>query len=253
MGKEARNKARELRAAQVAAERRRRRQLRLFGWIGGLVIAGLLAGITVVVINAVSEDDDGRANGELVVPANADDSGAILVGQADAPVTVAIYQDYICPGCGAFEKANGHELERLVNAGKIKMELHPLAFLDEYSQGTRYSSRTANALATVADRAPESVLAFNRGLYAEQPPENSRGLSDDKIAEIATKAGVPQEVVDTFKDDIFAQWVADGTEAAFDSGIEGTPIIKINGKRYSGDLLNTDSLVQTIAAAGGTD
>lgn len=251
MGKEARNKARELRAAQVAAEQRRRKQMRLFGWIGGLVIVGLLAGIIYVVADAMSDDDGGRPTGELVVPANADANGAIVVGQESAPVTVDVYQDFICPGCGAFEKANGSELERLANERKIKLALHPLGFLDEYSQGTRYSSRAANAFATVADRSPESLLAFNRALYAEQPAENTKGLNDDKIAEIAVKAGVPQDVADLFKDRIFESWVADSTEKAFKAGIKGTPTVKINGKNYEGDLVAPGALTQAIAAAGG--
>lgn len=251
MGKEARLKARELRAAQVAAERSRRKRLRIIGAIGGLVIVGLLAGILVVVINAVSKDDD-SASGELVTPANVTASGAIPVGQATAPVTVEIYQDYICPACGKFEAVNSAELERLVQAGTVKLELHPLAFLDETSSGTKYSTRAANAIATVADRAPDKVSAFNKALYDEQPAEGSRGLTDDKIAELAVKAGVPQEVADAFKDRTFERWVAETTDAAFKSGIEGTPTVKINGKKFEGDVYTPGPLTEAIEAAGGT-
>ncbi len=253
MGKEARNKARELRAAQVVEEQRRRRRNRLISWIGGLVILGLIAGIVVVVINAATKDDGSSASGKLVTPANLSASGAIPVGQADAAVTVEIYQDYICPACGQFEKANGSELQRMVQDGTIKLDLRPIAFLDDSSSGTHYSTRAANAVATVADKAPDSVFAFNQALYHEQPAEGSKGLSDDKIADIAKQAGVPQAVVDTFKDRTFEKWVSDRTDEAFKTAkISGTPTIKINGKLFDGDAYTQGPLTQAIQAAGGT-
>lgn len=76
------------------------------------------------------------------------------MGKADAPVTVEIYFDYMCPACGAFEAANGDELDRLLEAGVVRVELRPLSFLDDQSNGTAYSTRAANAIATVADAAP---------------------------------------------------------------------------------------------------
>ena len=84
---------------------------------------------------------------------------------------------------------------------------------------------------TTFDAAPDSAWAFHQALYANQPEENSDGLSDDKIAEIATGAGVPADVVDTFTKGTFTPWVAQTTEEAFKT-IDGTPTVLINGEVF---------------------
>lgn len=252
MSKEARIKARELRQAQAAAARRRRN---LTWLVGGVVIVGLLAAIVAVVVNSVSKSDSSSnsASGQLVTPANLTDAGAIPVGPAAAPVTLEIYLDYMCPACGRFEHANSGEIDRLVKAGTVKVQLRPISFLDRTSKGSKYSTRAANAMATVADRAPGSVWAFNTELFNNQPEEGTRGLSDDQIAELAVKAGVTKDVADAFTKRTFERWVADSTDAAFKSGVQGTPTIKINGTVFQGDVYSTGPLTQAIeAAAGGT-
>lgn len=253
MSKPARTRTREQRRAQELAAQRQRDRLRLLGGIGAVVIVGLLAAIVAVVVNAVSKSDssDAAAGKQVVVPANLTDTGAIPVGQADAPVTLEIYLDYMCPACGMFEKANSGEIDRLVKAGTVKVALRPISFLDRTSQGTKYSTRTANAMATVADRVPASVWAFNTALYEHQPQEGTSGLSDDQIADLALKAEVPQDVVDAFRQRIFEPWVAQSTDAAFASGVQGTPTVKINGTVFKGDAYSVGPLTQAIEAAAG--
>jgi protein-disulfide isomerase len=155
----------------------------------------------------------------------------------------------MCPFCGRFERANSGELERLVTDGTISMQLYPLAFLDKASSGTRYSSRAANAIATVADRAPARVLAFHNALFSRQPAEGGPGLTDDEIADLAGGAGVPPEVVSSFRERIFEPWIAKVTDTAFKSGITGTPTVKIDGTVFDGDLYTAGPLTQAIAAA----
>jgi protein-disulfide isomerase len=104
-------------------------------------------------------------------------------------------------------------------------------------------------MATVADRAPDKVWAFNDVLYASQPQEGTRGLNDQQIADLATQAGVGQDAVDAFDDRVFEPWVAKVTQAAFDSGVEGTPTVKINGTVFEGDVYRAGPLTQAIEAA----
>jgi len=109
-------------------------------------------------------------------------------------------------------------------------------FLDEQSSGTEYSTRSANAFAGVADAAPDRVWDFHTALYEQQPAEGSQGLSDEQIAKIAADAGVPADVVDGFTDDTFRPWVASVTREAFDSGVQGTPTVKIDGEVFEGNV-----------------
>jgi protein-disulfide isomerase len=255
MSKQARTEPRRARAAEQAAAERQRRLNRRLASVGGIVIVGLLVAIVAVVVRSVGNAGSSAATptASVVAPANATTSGAIRIGQAAAPVRVEIYLDYMCPYCGEFERANSAEIRRLVQAGTARLELHPLSFLDQQSGGTRFSTRAANAMATVADRSPDFVLAFNEALFTEQPEEGSNGLSDEQIAALAGKAGVPQDVIGAFTSRTFEPWVAASTNAAFRAGITGTPTVKINGAVYKGDLYTVGPLSQAIekASSGG--
>ena len=249
MGKQQRATSRETRKAQAAIAAQRGRRINWVLTVGGMIIAGLVAAIGLVAFNAANNDEPTAGGGKLVTPANLTAAGTIPVGAPAAPVTVEIVLDYMCPACGRFEQANGGELDRLIQAGTAKVELRPISFLDRTSQGARYSTRAANAMATVADRAPEKVWAFNDALYDNQPEEGTRGLSDQRIADLATQAGVGRDVVDAFGERLFEPWVAKVTEAAFDSGVKGTPRVSINGTVFAGDVYRAGPLTQAVAAA----
>jgi protein-disulfide isomerase len=250
MSKAARNKAREAYHAQVAAEASRRKRMRLVGGIGIGVVVALVIAIIVVVVNSAKGDTPSA--GPVVRPANLTSQGAIVVGKADAPVTVEIYLDYMCPACEQFERVNAGDIEKLVADGKIKLNLYPIQVNDRASQGTKYPTRAAGAVYTVADKAPDSVWAFNQALYAKQPAENTPGLSDAEIAQLAVGAGVPQAVVDTFKNKTFEPWVGKATEDSVTAGVEHTPTVKINGKEADNNQLFTaGGLIAAVNAAAG--
>lgn len=252
MSDQRRARIEELRNAQQEAARKQQTRQRLAMILGGVVILGLLAAIVFFVARAVSSDDEATtaSDGEYVQPANTTDEGAILVGEESAPVTVTIFYDYMCPACGAFEAANEADLTRLVEEGQALVELRPISFLDRTSQGTMYSTRTANAIATVADEVPEAVWEFHGALYANQPEEGTEGLSDEEIADLALEAGVPESVVDRFEDRTFDPWVVKVTEGAFADGVEGTPTVRIDGEDFEGDVYTQGTLAQAVEAAG---
>jgi protein-disulfide isomerase len=251
VGAQARERSRAARFAQAEAERRVRKRNRLLASGGGLVILGLVIAIVISLLNVAgkSSSEAAPSQQDLVVPAAATANGAISIGKATAPVKVEVYLDYMCPFCGRFERANGGELDRLVTEGTVQLQIYPLSFLDRMSSGTKYSTRAANAVATVADRAPERVLTMSHSLYARQPAEGSAGLSDDEIAAIAAESGVPQETISLFHERRFEPWVAKFTDTAFQNGISGTPTVKINGVVYTGDLYTVGPLTEAVMAA----
>jgi protein-disulfide isomerase len=228
--------------------------MRLIAAGGGVVILALVVAIVVSVMSAARSTvapTSTAPSDRLVAPANATPGGAIAIGEATAPVRLELYLDYMCPYCGRFERANSAEIERLVAAATVRLELYPLSFLDRFSAGTRYSTRAANAVVTVADREPLALLAFNRALFDAQPEEGTPGLSDDEIAARAQAAGVPQGVVDAFDERMFEPWLTASTAAVFQTGITGTPTVKINGVVFTGDLFTVGPLTEAIEAAAG--
>jgi protein-disulfide isomerase len=248
-GREKSRAMREARAGELAREQRRHRTFRL---IGAVVIIGLLVAIAVAVARSITSDDGPRATGSVVTPANIRDS-AFAVGEADAPVTLELYYDYMCPACGAFEHTNSGDLTRLIEDGVLRVRLHVMSFLDPMSQGTEYSSRAANAYATVVDRAPDRVWDFHTALYQHQPAEGTVGLSDNELAAIATEVGVPAGVAETFTDGVHRGWIVRSTQAANDSGVSHTPTLLLNGEEFTDDWSTPGALADAVeqAAADG--
>jgi protein-disulfide isomerase len=192
----------------------------------------------------------------LTVPTVADASGGILVnvdgtvGGTPPPgaVRVDVYLDLLCPICRQFEAINRDTLATMRADGTVAVYYHPVSILNRYSRGTEYPTRAASALTTVAEYDPAHFEAFFAALFDNQPEENSEGLSDVEIAQIAKGVGVPLEVTATFAQGQFEQWVTDATDAAIEGGLQWTPTIRaeqaveIDGGIWS----NTDNLATVL-------
>jgi len=243
---EARAAAERLRAEQARAARRSRTIA-----IAVLAACVVLFGVVVAVILTSGDGDGDTATApslaEVDAPGGATAAGAIPVGpdgvagttdgaDPDA-VVVSVYADYMCPFCGLFEETNGDALDEMREAGEVVVEYHPVSILDRLSSGTEYSTRAATAAALVADRSQAAFVAFNDALYAAQPEENSEGLTDAQIADIAAGAGADDPVVEAIADgsyltgpDSFSPWVAALTEqAGQDLDQLATPAILLDG------------------------
>lgn len=267
---EARNQAIRLKAAQQQVARRQRTLAIALLSVGvvvlGSVVAFILSNQPPPAAQDLSSVDDPLTS--VSAPATANEAGGIPVGQdgvagaetGPQDVVVAVYADYMCPICGAFEETNGQVLAELRQTGEIVVEYRPVAILDRFSQGTQYSTRAAAAAALVADRAPEAFITFNDLLFANQPEEGTAGLSDERIAELATQAGVPGDLASSIVEgghmsgaESFAPWVAAATEqASRDFAPQfGTPTILINGEKFEGDWRVEGALTAAVEEARG--
>ena len=204
------------------AKERKVRNIVTFSILG----VALLAIVGVIVAVVVSAGRTPVASGGGAVTGNY----SVLAGQADAPVKVTIYQDFMCPFCGYFERANRDDLEALVDDGTIQIEFHVVNWQDRQSQGTNFSSRSGNAFVAVAKAQPDKVMAFNATLFDNQPEEGTPGLSDAVIAQLARDVGVSNDVVATFARMSNQSFIDNAASVAANSGITGTPTILIDGK-----------------------
>ncbi|MBD9698129.1 thioredoxin domain-containing protein [Flavimobilis sp. GY10621] len=258
----ARNLAATMRAEQAAREKRVKIiTISAFG----VAVAALVAAIIWAVI--ASRPAELPEPAPLATPSVAAESGGISLGKdgvagtanEGAPV-VDVYLDYMCPWCGVFEETNSALLTELREAGDITLVVHPVTILDRLSSGTAFSTRSAAAAVYVAEKAPEHFDAFNTAMFAKQPEENSKGLTDREIADIAKSVGVPADVVDgianldSYKQ--FARWVGSQTEKASadtklhtQDGIFSTPTIVVGGTKFEGDWRNEQQFRAAIDAA----
>ena len=223
----ARRRIAEKRAAEERArgqERRRRRAV-----VGGVVAAVVVMVAVVVVI--VVQSARTSTSPDAAVPANTVDGGtAFAVGPADAPVTVDVYEDFLCPACRQFEATAGATLAELTADGTAQVRYHPIAILDRASTDA-YSTRALNAAAAVADAAgTEAFLDFHDALFAEQPAEGGPGLTDARLVELAAEAGATgPDVEEAITGLVYEDWTREVTDAASRAGVSGTPTVLIDG------------------------
>jgi protein-disulfide isomerase len=255
----AREKARQLREQQ--RKRERRNKLLLGGGIG-LASLAIIAVIGFIIFTSIRPAGPGPANmasdgikiGQsfeavptAALPADEDP----VPSAANEPnvVDIQIYVDYMCPICGLFEEVNKEQIESWVSEGSATIEYHPISILNPQSQGTRYSTRSANAAACVANYSPNAFFEFNNLLFENQPQEQTPGLDDATLIELANEAGVTaaSNVETCINEGRFNNWVADATSRALtgpipNSDVEkvtGTPTVIVNGVQYNSSTFAT--------------
>lgn len=233
-------KAAALRAQVEAAERRRKVAIVLSSVAAVLVV---VAGIGLAFQNA-------RSTVTVSTTPSALSNGALLVGEADAPVTVKIYEDFYCPVCGQFETAYGDVLESYVESGDVKVEYHMISILDSYDPtDSDYSTRAAAAAAAVYNADPTKFEAFRELLFENQPEEGVEVLSDAQLLKYAVQAGVTEaDVKAAITGQTYADWVTALTDQASQDGVTGTPTVLVNGEDI-GDWTSSDTLSPMVEAA----
>ena len=255
--------------AQAEQEAKDRRTQTIIGVIVVAVIVVLAAVIGVTVWRSTHPKQDASKLQEAwskveqasPKPANTTEKGGFLLSKnginkpvEDAP-TVAVYMDFMCPGCGAMERQMGSTYGKLIQAGQINLEVHLMAFMDQYSTD-EYSPRAANAAIEIAEAEPEHLQQFVTLMYAEdfQPDEtNYEPVSNEQIKQRAIKAGVSEEVATKATDDdhTYGDWlkaISDYTPLREDlwntsgqlKGQMSTPTITINGHFWDRNYIPND-------------
>lgn len=276
----AERQAAEAAAARAQAEEaaRERRQQTILGATVVAVIVVIVAVVAGVIWWRTRPVDTAALRSEVdkvqVKPASATDDYGFLISKdgINKPVegvpTVEFYMDFMCPGCGNMERATGETTTKLVAAGQINLEVHPLSFMDQYSTDN-YSTRAAGAVLNVAEQDPDHLLAFISNLYAEdfQPQEGSnyKPTSDEQIQQQAVKAGVSEDLAKTISDGKYHDWLAAETQVTINrddlknvsgslKGKVSTPIVTINGTFWDWNSIdNSTTLAQGLLKAIGLD
>jgi len=233
------------RAAAIRAEHERKERRSR-----ALVVAASVIGVLIVVIAiAVGLQQGGNGEGQTSTPPdNAVDDYALAIGDNDAPVTVTVYEDMMCPYCGLFEEVSSERLKEYAESGDVEVRYHVVSFLDRASED-RYSTRAANALAVVLDTAgAEVAVDFHDALFANQPEEGGAGLSDEQMIDMAVEAGADEDAITGPIADLkFEPWVEDATEAWSNAGFTGTPTVTVNDEKV--DFTSAEDLLVNTETA----
>ena len=254
MSKSGRTAARErIRLERERAARRQRRNRAL------LIVGGALAVIVIAVVVLVVARP-GQSKPATVHSASYTGPFAPVTLNSDHSVTAArpgvatpvldIYEDFQCPVCNDFEKANGGVVQKLAAEGKVRVIYHPFTiFLGEQPQQDNSVRAWAAARCVPASR----WLLYHNLLYANQQPETTPGAFPvSQLLALGQKAGLTSP---SFRSCVSSQRYAPEavplSEQIIKSGITGTPTVRLNGHVVSVSVLVTPGtgLQQMILAA----
>lgn len=114
--------------------------------------------------------------------------GVVVAGEDDAKLTVDIYEDFLCPACGSFERRDGGAIDNALTAGDVKVRYHVVNILDNLSNPPGYSTDAGNAALCAADAG--KFPGYHASLYANQPREGGRGFTDDQLVKLGRDLGI---------------------------------------------------------------
>jgi protein-disulfide isomerase len=149
------------------------------------------------------------------------------LGEAEAPVTVEIWEDFQCPYCQLFSlQVKPRIVDTYVRTGQARLVFRDLAFLGEESRW----AAVAASLAADQDR----FWPFHDYLFANLQGENVGSYSLDRMLEIAEIVGLD---MDEFVAGLevaaarqrFAELESRAREDAEALGIRATPTVVVNG------------------------
>ncbi|MFF4170332.1 DsbA family protein [Streptomyces sp. NPDC001744] len=232
----ARERLREERERQAKKDRMRRQLVVACSAVAVLAVAGGI-GYAVVQANKPSHWETAAEAKNVTAPKNT--SGAngttVVIGSPSAAKTLELYEDSRCPVCATFEQSVGSTIEKDVQAGKYKIRYVGATFIDNAAPGEG-SKNALSALGAALDVSPEAFLKYKAALYSAKfhPEEN-----EDKFAEDSYLLEVADSVPALKNNAAFKKHVEDGTFDAWamkmsktfdDSGVTGTPSLRMDGK-----------------------
>lgn len=213
-------------AAQLAAQKKQQRKRTTIA-IGGVVLAMALIIGGGVWLGQRGDDGDVSA---AATGAGASSYG-VTIGKPSAPHKVVIYEDFLCPYCGQFEKTSHEKLAELATQGKVYVDYRPFVLLDRLGP---YSELAANAFAVVQKESGDVVAKkFHDLLYANQPSEEGPFPEASELVKLAVQAGAKESAVSKgITGNSEKSWTEAATKEATAAGVTGTPTVTLDGASY---------------------
>jgi protein-disulfide isomerase len=213
----------------------------------GIVVALVLAAVfvgTYVLLNQPAK----TAPAAATYPVSAD-GVVVTAGRAEAPVTIDVYEDYLCPFCERLETRSAESLTKALTDGQIKVNYHALNILENRSDPPGYSTLAANAALCAV---PAGIWpAYHAKLFAEQPAEGGAGLTAAELTSLGTDLGAGPDFGTCVAANSNAAAITAASEAAVANpalqteGRFGTPTVAVGGKKI--DVSDSDWLEGVLA------
>ncbi len=229
-------------AARPAGPARRDRRV----LVGVAVLAAIVAVFAIVYV--ALDRQSGTPVPAAAYPV-AVDGVVVAAGQATAPVTLDVYEDYLCPYCERLQNRSGGDLATALNEGRIRVNYHALNILDDRSTPPGYSTLAANAALCAV---PAGIWpAFHERLFLDQPAEGGPGLTAAQLSAIGTELGAGPDFGTCVEANANVAAITAASEAAAANpalqtdGQFGTPTVAVGGRKV--DISDSDWLSRALA------
>jgi protein-disulfide isomerase len=237
---------------KVSKRQQRREQMQRQQQRQRLILIGLVVlGAALVVFALVYPNV--KSVGEIitVTPPTLPNANGLSLGDASAPATIDVFEDFQCPACKSFtEGVEPLVIENLVTLGKARYVFHNYPFIDGNGVGSGgESDQAANASMCANDQG--KFWNMHASLYANWNGENQGNLSDRRLQAMAESVGLDMNAFNTcfnankFKADIQADF-----DKGQKMGVNGTPTVFVNGTQVgqAGKIATYDEIAQAVNA-----
>lgn len=156
-------------------------------------LVALLVVLLFIVIAQLSERPAVQGNGSSAEVAFEDrelpivkreESDPAAIGSVSAPVVLVTFTDLRCPYCAIFSRNTLPDIVReYVDAGKVRIEVHDVAFFGQQSEDAAVAARAAGN--------QQKYLAFVEAVFAAAPDRGHPELPRERLIAFAEEAGVP--------------------------------------------------------------
>ena len=217
--------------------------------VAGLIVLGLILAVlgTIVVGIALQKPDDdpieitGAGTVQRLM-GGIEQEGAVL-GDADAPVAVEVFNDLQCPDCADYQLDEITPLiEGPVRAGDVKLVFHHFSFSARQT--------TLSAYASVAAGAQGRQWQYLQLFYINQDEAQEKGVTDELLERIAS--GVLELDLEQWQEDRESDEVADAVvadaELAAQRKLPAQPAVVVTGPNQTRELVESPTLAEIEAA-----
>lgn len=212
------------------------------GMRGPAVLAAVLLVVAVAAVVRVAGEWDGGVSAPPAAAASPSDGASppvvrgpvppeaapeLMLGSADAPVTMVVFSDYQCPYCATFATEQQPALvDGYVANGTLRLVWRDYPYLGEESVRAAVAARAAARQGRYWD--------YHEALYADDA-WRADGASQQSLVRLAAETGLD---ADRFAADLADPALREAVQADFDFalglGVPGTPAFLINGTAFFG-------------------
>lgn len=229
----ARQAAAAAKAESLAKQKKRDRLITLIGVVLVVAVVGAVIGAVVFANN--------QSNKVALPTTVTKPQLGFPVGAAAATTpAVQLFEDFQCPICKAFnDSGDALVLEAAAKAGKIRLKLQPMIFLDAANNNDS-SIRATNAWGCAIDQG--AGVRYDTVVFKNQPTEGV-GYTDAQLAAFGAEAGISGTAFTNFAKcvatTIYHPWANSAEDYATAHGVNGTPTVLVNGKPLDYTLYKT--------------